>query len=211
MRMNMPKLSKNKSDKFFWEIPGDVPGKSAEDDPFQSTRTAPDPHYQLVPQLTTRQSSHNSDFVASSSQQSNTHSNHTSGSDISVSKRINWMPLLLILLIVIGLGGVGYQYLTNSSELIKTADLNNRQTSTTSTLAIKKPKIFELILGEKNKTAQSKLRIITHVVVKGDTLWDIAETYVKDPFRYPELAELSKIKNPDLIYPYNLVRIHIYE
>jgi nucleoid-associated protein YgaU len=49
------------------------------------------------------------------------------------------------------------------------------------------------------------------VVVKGDTLWDIAEAYVKDPFRYPELAELSKIKNPDLIYPYDLVRIHIYE
>jgi nucleoid-associated protein YgaU len=49
------------------------------------------------------------------------------------------------------------------------------------------------------------------VVVKGDTLWDIAETYVKDPFRYPELAELSKIKNPDLIYPYDLVRIRIYE
>ncbi len=40
-----------------------------------------------------------------------------------------------------------------------------------------------------------------HVVVKGDTLWNIAEHYVKNPWRYPELARLSKIRNPDLIYP----------
>ncbi|MBI1423413.1 MAG: LysM peptidoglycan-binding domain-containing protein [Gammaproteobacteria bacterium] len=48
---------------------------------------------------------------------------------------------------------------------------------------------------------------IIHIVVKGDTLWAIAKHYVKDPFRYPELARLSKIKNPDLIYPGNRVRI----
>lgn len=48
---------------------------------------------------------------------------------------------------------------------------------------------------------------ITHVVVKGDTLWDIAERYVKDPLLYPELARLSGIKNPDRIYPGDVVRI----
>jgi chemotaxis signal transduction protein/nucleoid-associated protein YgaU len=48
---------------------------------------------------------------------------------------------------------------------------------------------------------------IIHIVVKGDTLWDIARRYVQNPFRYPELARLSKIKNPDLIYPGNRVRI----
>lgn len=48
---------------------------------------------------------------------------------------------------------------------------------------------------------------ITHVVVKGDTLWDIAERYVKDPLLYPELARLSGIKNPDRIYPGDIVRI----
>ena len=48
---------------------------------------------------------------------------------------------------------------------------------------------------------------IIHIVVKGDTLWDIARRYVNNPFRYPELARLSKIKNPDLIYPGNRVRI----
>jgi nucleoid-associated protein YgaU len=48
---------------------------------------------------------------------------------------------------------------------------------------------------------------IIHIVVKGDTLWAIAKRYVNNPFRYPELARLSKIKNPDLIYPGNRVRI----
>ena len=48
---------------------------------------------------------------------------------------------------------------------------------------------------------------ITHIVVKGDTLWHIARRYVNNPFRYPELARLSNIKNPDLIYPGNRVRI----
>jgi len=46
-----------------------------------------------------------------------------------------------------------------------------------------------------------------HIVVKGDTLWDIAKKYLKNPFRYPELARLSEIKNPDLIYPGDTVRI----
>ena len=40
-----------------------------------------------------------------------------------------------------------------------------------------------------------------HTVVRGDTLWDISEFYLNDPFRYPELARWSNIKNPDLIYP----------
>ena len=50
-------------------------------------------------------------------------------------------------------------------------------------------------------------REIVHIVVRGDTLWDIAERYVNDPFRYPELARLSRIRNPDLIYPGDRVRI----
>lgn len=52
-------------------------------------------------------------------------------------------------------------------------------------------------------------REVVHVVVSGDTLWHIAERYVRDPFRYPELARLSNISNPDLIYPGNRVRIII--
>ncbi|MDY6791074.1 MAG: chemotaxis protein CheW [Thermodesulfobacteriota bacterium] len=48
---------------------------------------------------------------------------------------------------------------------------------------------------------------IIHIVVKGDTLWDISAKYLGDPFRYPELAKLSRINDPDLIYPGDLIRI----
>ena len=48
---------------------------------------------------------------------------------------------------------------------------------------------------------------IVHRVVPGDTLWDIAERYLGDPFQYPALARLSQIRNPDLIYPGNVIRI----
>jgi len=64
--------------------------------------------------------------------------------------------------------------------------------------------------AKKNNKKTSKPRgkgEVIHTIVKGDTLWAIAEYYVKDPFRYPELARLSKIKDPDLIYPGNRVRI----
>ncbi|MDH3326038.1 MAG: chemotaxis protein CheW [Gammaproteobacteria bacterium] len=46
----------------------------------------------------------------------------------------------------------------------------------------------------------------THDIVRGDTLWTIAGTYLNNPFRYPDLARWSKIKNPDLIYPGNVVK-----
>lgn len=52
-------------------------------------------------------------------------------------------------------------------------------------------------------------QMYVHTVAKGDTLWAIAERYLDDPWRYRELAQLSRIRNPDLIYPGNKVRIII--
>ncbi len=42
-----------------------------------------------------------------------------------------------------------------------------------------------------------------HKVVKGDTLWNIAGAYLKDPFQWTKIWEVNKssIPNPDLIYP----------
>ena len=63
---------------------------------------------------------------------------------------------------------------------------------------------------ENQEMSRQKLkesRVIIHIVVKGDTLWDIAKKYVNNPFKYSELARLSKIENPDLIYPGDRVRI----
>lgn len=43
----------------------------------------------------------------------------------------------------------------------------------------------------------------THKVVRGDTLWDLAGSYLKDPFLWPKIldANREKIQNPRLIYP----------
>lgn len=48
-----------------------------------------------------------------------------------------------------------------------------------------------------------------HIVVKGDTLWDICKTYYNNPFLWPKLwAKNPHISNPHLIYPGD--RIELY-
>ena len=43
-------------------------------------------------------------------------------------------------------------------------------------------------------------------VVEGDTLWDIAERFLKDPWRWPEIWKANpNVENPDLIFPGDLL------
>jgi len=79
------------------------------------------------------------------------------------------------------------------------ASLNNVQT----------PVSGESVVANLETSQLKAIGFITHVVVKGDTLWDISKQYLNNPFRYPDVAILSNIKNPDLIYPGDIVRIQV--
>ena len=47
-----------------------------------------------------------------------------------------------------------------------------------------------------------------HIVVKGDTLWDISKTYLHNPFLWPKLWQWNDyIMNPHFIYPGDKIRL----
>lgn len=52
-------------------------------------------------------------------------------------------------------------------------------------------------------------RAIRHVVRPGDTLWDLAAHYLRDPFRWPEVfhANTDIVRNPHWIYPGQVLTI----
>lgn len=58
----------------------------------------------------------------------------------------------------------------------------------------------------KQQRATTKEMPKTHKVVKGDTLWAICKKYLGDPTKYPEIAKKNNIKNPNLIYPGQVIK-----
>lgn len=65
-------------------------------------------------------------------------------------------------------------------------------------------KLEEAAAAAPEKTEAAAPESGIYIVVKGDTLWDISNSLLKDPFLWPLIwKENPFIKNPDLIYPRN--------
>lgn len=73
--------------------------------------------------------------------------------------------------------------------------------------AVPEAKEDEIIIIEKAEevvpaqppVAEEKPKNITYKIKWGDTLWDIADTYYKNPWKYKYIARYNGIKNPDYI------------
>ena len=57
----------------------------------------------------------------------------------------------------------------------------------------------EEVVPAQPPVAEEKPKDIVYKIKWGDTLWDIADTYYKNPWRYKKIAAYNKIKNPDYI------------
>ncbi len=63
------------------------------------------------------------------------------------------------------------------------------------------------VLMEQGQEREAKTPASTYTVQKGDCLWNIAKKQLGDGAKYKEIANKNGIKNPDLIYPGQVLQL----
>ena len=65
----------------------------------------------------------------------------------------------------------------------------------------------EKVVPEPPKEPEIKPEDITYKIKWGDTLWDIADAYYKNPWNYKKIARYNGIRNPDYIISGTYIKI----
>ena len=66
-------------------------------------------------------------------------------------------------------------------------------------VVVTEPEVVETVVPEPPAAPETKPSDITYKIKWGDTLWDIADAYYKNPWRYHLIASYNHIKDPDYI------------
>ena len=208
-----------------WQVPGDVPRSR----PLQQTKPVQSVARQSVEPVASFSSESPISRLSNKRLSKDVHIDNIiteQATSVKVSNKTNYFSAMVVVLLMLGLvllqssTGLFDKTIshaianTNTAEIktpLKTdveplTHIKEEQSEVTTNIPVATDKQITINLTQAPNTTS---RIIIHTVVKGDTLWHIAGRYVNDPFRYPELTKLSKISNPDLIYPGNKVYIQI--
>ena len=177
------------------------------------TQFTPEKEPPLIPPFETRQEENGANQIAN--QSNNEYHAKIKQDKATITIELNGpLPPKVINQIAVTATGLNSESISETQTNNKNPQQDNIQNSDTPSDNIE-PNTEKATRSELNKDIQvpkkqpahsSNIEII-HIIVKGDTLWAIAKHYLQNPFLYPELAKLSKIKNPNLIYPGNRVRI----